>query len=376
MTNINPYSAKMQALRRAFALIPALALALLAWAGFADAQTIRVADNTGRAPQGNHVYTTLQEALDDSDPDDVIHLVPSATEYGFVIIHTKVNILGLGLSVSRSEGARWSQLSGVVLEAGSDGTTFSGLLIGGTISARNIKDVTVERCWSSSNTPFELMDADNWIIKNNIFWYEGGVGGNIHGSNLNFTNNIWRKEASEGLTITSTGNLLVKNNVFIAEPNSSGKFNKLVDVLFINNIFYGWQPTSKFTSFSSGDIFTNNLTYLTENSDLPPDGERNSGANNLIGQNPRFEDFPATLAGKHPGRTQIPAEFDFRLKDTSPGKNYGIDGSDIGVYGGDFPFPDQSILSITNFPFISEINTSGVVLEGGDITVTVKAKGN
>ncbi len=58
------------------------------------------------------------------------------------------------------------------------------------------------------------------------------------------------------------------------------------------------------------------------------------------------------------------------LRDASPLKNAGTDGTDIGPSGGTTPF-DRNF---TSLPVVQELSTSGLVRAGSDLQIDVKAK--
>ncbi|MGB0348197.1 MAG: hypothetical protein ACPGGA_11970, partial [Balneolaceae bacterium] len=46
------------------------------------AQNVKVVDNTGTGPSGESIYTSLQLAIDDANPGDIIQIFPSPHSYG------------------------------------------------------------------------------------------------------------------------------------------------------------------------------------------------------------------------------------------------------------------------------------------------------
>ena len=88
-----------------------------------------------------------------------------------------------------------------------------------------------------------------------------------------------------------------------------------------NNIFYAAYPTG-----GSGCAFTKNIGYMCP--DMP--GTGNIGSGNMNSTNPLFVNFPLLGAA-------FSWSYDFHLQATSPGKNAGTDGTDIGIYGGMLP---------------------------------------
>jgi len=91
-----------------------------------------------------------------------------------------------------------------------------------------------------------------------------------------------------------------------------------------NNIFYGAEPQG-----GTGCVFSKNLTYMCVNNTIP--GTGNLGSGNKVNQNPQFVNYP--VAGG-----AFSFSYNFQLQPTSPGKNAGTDGTDIGIYGGMMPY--------------------------------------
>jgi hypothetical protein len=87
---------------------------------------------------------------------------------------------------------------------------------------------------------------------------------------------------------------------------------------------------------------------------------------------PKFVDVPEQ-------RTVFSYAYDFHLRADSPGKNAGTDGTDIGIYGGPFPWPDGGSAPwqtspVPAVPQITSLDTLNVVVPvNGTLSVDVKA---
>ena len=69
--------------------------------------------------------------------------------------------------------------------------------------------------------------------------------------------------------------------------------------------------------------------------------------------------------------------YDFTLMTGSPALLAGSDGTDIGISGGSYPFPDANlVLKTTAAPVIQILNTTTVINPGADLPVRIKAKSN
>ena len=171
-------------------------------------------------------------------------------------------------------------------------------------------------------------------------------------------------------------NTSILNNDFIGGTGTSSAFSSFLrDCIVANNIFYGKTPSllaaggSTSTNFQR-NTFTNNLSYSTGNDMLPPDGggAGNSGTGNIESMSPLFQNVPLLDVWD--------PSYDFTLTG-GPAINAGSDGTDIGISGGAFPYPDVNFFNTTTaFPIIQILNTSTVINPGDDLNVRIKASGN
>ena len=93
----------------------------------------------------------------------------------------------------------------------------------------------------------------------------------------------------------------------------------------------------------------------------------NTDSGNLKDVDPRFVKVTETYNNVY--------ELDLRLRDASPARTASGDGTEIGVYGGLYPFRALQTGG-GSAPLVQELVTSGVVKKGTPLKVTVKARGN
>ena len=119
--------------------------------------------------------------------------------------------------------------------------------------------------------------------------------------------------------------------------NGSYAFKDIRGMVVENNIFYGMNliPENEYTdldTLSYSINLNNNITYLT-----PQDLTANSwfavGTNN-VDSDPLFVDFPVDGAA-------FSIEHDYHLQAGSPGIGAGVNGENLGIYDGMYPFPDK-----------------------------------
>jgi hypothetical protein len=184
--------------------------------------------------------------------------------------------------------------------------------------------------------------SSGFVIYNNI------IIGNIIG-NTNITNR----------TAPSPTNILIANNILQGDITHLNSNTVLIDhniFLGANNLYYIYNAIISNNIFvrSSGNIFSGEVVFCTFSKNIslqstigpasqysPPDifeatytgagGGSNSGGGNLVGTNPLFVNVP--------NNDTYNATYNYRLQASSPGKNYATDGTDVGIYGGSYPFP-------------------------------------
>lgn len=294
-----------------------------------------VSNNTNSPGQ----YTSLQAAVDASGiTGDTIMVAGSPTSYGQVTIAKRLVIVGAG----------WHNAYGyntivdvIYLQRSNDyvnsaGTKIMGLYFnswlyfqpssGGGVFA--LTNVLIERCYlqyvdfGAYGGNVQLYNNDtirNCFVNDRIqigtAYYAANYGtGGVHIHN-NFFNGAYMNGGGSG-----QNNVFVRNNIFI--NRTSAVFNSNVyNWVIENNIFYGAYPTG-----GTNCAFTKNIGYLCP--DMP--GSGNIGSGNMNNTNPLFVNFPLLGAA-------FSWSYDFHLQATSPGKNAGTDGTDIGIYGGILP---------------------------------------
>ena len=137
---------------------------------------------------------------------------------------------------------------------------------------------------------------------------------------------------------------------------------------FMNNVFYG-VSVSGASCLAEFCTFYNNLSFLGNYTEFIPGGCNNTGIN--------LEDTDPLLNSVTSIRFSY--DDDYRLQDSSPCKNAGTDGTDIGITGGAYPWPEKAdgTLDFTGMPPIPQIIQMDVITPiipiDGTLTVKVKA---
>lgn len=357
------------------------ALLLFPLALFAQSNVLTVSNWEERPAQ----YNTIQDAVDAANSGDTIYVYGSPVLYeGTLINKPNLTIIGSGYNQNNNQNFSTSFSGDLIINPISGVTNASGLnLVGlkcgiraianvdGTsiTEGRFINDVTIMRCEISSLT-IDLI-AKNFAIINNIINNLTVSAGTSYPEDILVANNIINFTFSILSTFSTipAKNFVINNNIFTKDftlstsTNSSGA----IGFLFSNNIFYGSSP---FFEKMENCIFNNNLSFGSSDDSFNLSGS-NSGNNNIVSQDPKFIDAPGATDN---------FSFDFgnnyRLAADSPGRNYGTDGTDIGIYGGAFPFPGE-LTGNPPIPLIKSFNLkSTLVAPDGQLEIEVIGESN
>jgi hypothetical protein len=230
----------------------------------------------------------------------------------------------------------------------------------------------------------QLLIVGNYIVP--YFSYCIANGSALHFENgaLNsciISNNIFAARAQNGFNNTTISSLAITNNNFLGGANvTESRFiaswcvsHSLTDAIVANNIFYGCAPimASSQASFFERNSFVNNISFGTGIDALPPTGTGigNTGSGNKPGEDPLFVNAPYNTA--------YSSTMDFNLQASSPAKNAGSDGTDIGITGGAYPVTSGNILfKPTSAPVIMQFNPAAMVPQNQPVKSNIKAKSN
>ena len=385
----------------------------------ATAQTIRIADNNANAPTGANIFTganALQNAINAAVANDIVYVQPSPTTYGTATINKKITLRGIGGYATGQPF--YSNVGAITLTNTSDnlsnasGTIVEGIQVAypnninvGTqsgISPYTLQNVTISNCVVSGNINrvAGYQPATNLTIKNcstginmvgttpttqliiyNCRLYTGGgfvflrlTSGqftNVIISNNIITHNDGGNAFSFNGAVVS-GAVMANNNFLGGTATSTSNFSGslMADWLVTNNIFYGFAPNSAFGTFER-NTYTNNISIGTTNNALPPagTGTGNTGSGNKPGENPLFVNAPLNTA--------YTGNEDFNLQASSPAKNAGFDGTDMGITGGGYPVTEGNIkFKNTAIPVITVFTPASIVPQNQPVKANIKAKSN
>lgn len=367
---------------------------LLLFPSFVALATVRTASNDPTRPAqfngtGNTAFVGARNA---SSAGDTIYLYGSPFDYGIITINKRLVLIGAGYAPNNQFGQPTRVSNVEFFRDGStdaSGSVIAGLLIGssisptGTLAANNI---TIYRN-SIGNYIYTYASGSiltsGWAIYNNI------VGGGIYGP-------------STSRTSTSPTNVIISNNIIRGAVSGFNSNTITIDhniFLYSGNLSYMWNAiiTNNIFARTSGDIFSGEVVFCTFNKNISNQstigpssyysptnifestytltgGGSNSGGGNQVGTDPMFENVT--------NNNTYTATFNYRLNTSSPGKNAATDGTDIGIYGGSFPFPSGGATGsgfdtspMPPIPQVTSVNIQNATIAPNG-TLNVQVKGN
>lgn len=330
---------------------------LAPWTCLATVHT--VSNNPGIPAQFGDITT----AISASQAGDTLYLHASPNTYsgGVIYFSIPLTFIGAGYNSPYASGLRtWvGQMSPQI---GSSNSTYLGLSFnsGGGIFNQD------------GTGPFGRVDQCVFLGNANLIAGNGSFISRSHfdtdsdpyiGTESMFLNNVVVARSLgagwTGLNINGDGSTVVKNNIFISADDEFA-IGTCSDATIIDNIFYGARAIDPAQTLNC--TISNNLTFGSSENTLPLGS--NSGANNIIGQDPLFIQVPTY---------DLNFQYDYGLQAASPAIAAGTDGLDLGIYGGSYPISPGLVGQ--PLPYIAEFIVSNPVIEqGGNLNVTLKAK--
>jgi hypothetical protein len=365
----------------------------------ANAVVRTVSNNPTRPAQ----FSTIDAAMTASAAGDTIYVLGSPFAYPAITVSKRLVLIGSGYnpnnqygqattigSISFFRDAGVNNPSGSVI-TGFNVTSFTSISPSSLAATNNIRlfrnRLSTLILYSGSS-----MYCDGWLIYNNIIstYIDGGANSrtSLSATNILIANNIFDDFY---IYRFNSNTILVDHNLFLGD-GSSGNIWNAYNVIFTNNIFVRTSGTV-FASGTAGPVFctfNNNLsnqsTISFSGSFSPTNdfiatylgigGGSNTGGNNFIGVDPLFESASNLNAYVN--------NANYRLRSTSLYRNAGTDNTDLGIYGGTYPFPSggtpgsiYDTSPMPPIPQISELNIQNATVPvNGTLNVNVKARVN
>ena len=275
-------------------------------------------------------FTTVQAAHDGAAAGDTIHLEPSNTSYGNLSMTKKLHIVSTGQFVPNNPGFQQDIKMGFVSSVTINNAAANGSILSirfnntFSINGAAVANISLLNCASAlaedgctghvaeRNGVLEIVNADNIIVKGS--WFAGiAVSGNAQ--NILITNNI----VGNRIMVQDQSSATISNNVIYAISNGScsSAGATIVNSQFTNNIFLkGMEGGSN----TSGSSFQNNFNA----NNLLPAG--NGNVNNI--------DMTTVFVNANGGFVDNV----YQLKVGSPAIAAGLNGENLGAFGGTNPF--------------------------------------
>lgn len=326
-------------------------------------------------------FTTIMAALNAANPGDTVYVSGSATPYSeSVVINKRIVLIGAGYNSSNQLNLSTVLTSNLTLNKDNLGNDASGSVIMGfkmpdlRYSGQPTSNIQILR---NQFTGSISVYGNNWSIINNLTW---GISG-YSPTNVLIQGNIITTGISGGFSQPS---VIIDHNLFLYN-NFSWAISGVQFATISNNIF-ACPPSTAFFSGVTSNSFVNNLTSSSVISNTSPTnsfaGGPNTSSGNFVGTNPGFVNAPVN-GGVSLGYVYDP-NANYRLQSTSPGKNAGTDGTDLGIYGGPFPFPSGgapgSGFDTSAPPPIPKVTTMNIqnpsLVPGAQLKVTIQATVN
>ena len=318
------------------------------------AQINLIAVQHGNTPS---FYQQVDDAIVNAQDGDTIY-IPGGTWNITQAINKRLHIIGVGHHPDSTIATFPTTLNGnFLLNAGASNGSVKGLIISANIlvPSEQVSFYTVCRCHILMGLYFSQTSNNNTFIENII---EGQIYGN-NSTNFSFFNNIFVSYYPSAST-SEFINSIFKNNIFLISASTNYYPIRTQYSLIEDNIFF----CDAALYCVSNSLFKNNLfecawefPYYT-----------NNGYNNIINQ------VKSSIFVNQSGNA-FSYSHDYHLQSSCPGKNAGTDGTDIGIYGGQYPWKDGSV---PNNPHITISNIGGNTNSNGALPVNIKvsAQGN
>jgi hypothetical protein len=326
-----------------------LTLALTLFAFISLRSTVLTVSNN---PDNPAQFSSLQAAIDSASVGDTIMVAGSSTSYGNASLNKKLHLIGKGYRSSEDSDFKFvSVILTLQCNTGSDSTIVEGFFIQSIYSYSSSNGVIFRNNYVSS---YISLKGNNWHIYNNYIY--GYVEINNY-SNILFINNIMIASSQPLINSSNQSDVIIKNNIFCYQSSKTIQiFRNISNALISDNIFYNLRCNTGTTNCG----YSNNLYYNEDHDDIIPYGD-NYGADNILDEDPLFENIPETI------NSTTLFDCDFHLQTGSPAIGAGSDDDDIGLYSGTYPWPDNddgtpNYTGEPELPIVRKLNIKNVIV--------------
>ncbi|RYY67652.1 MAG: hypothetical protein EOO12_00390 [Chitinophagaceae bacterium] len=330
-----------------------LLAAVLSLPALVQARVLTLSNN----PQNPGQYSTYTAAEAAATAGDTIYVHGSPVSYNSITITKAITLIGPGHNPQKQAPLK-ATFENVALQS-------SNISVIGIIcnyfypSTSSLSNVLLSRNRIEYYIYVQFHNCNNWRIEGNVISYLGNDYA-FRSYNYNlwdffFDNNIFNGYLSDNFYGTSY-NMYFNNCVFLKKSGSADYHARTwKNATYTNCIFYGKNPA--IANETSGNVFNNCISYAAADNSFP-----GSGSGNIVNQNPLF----ASYSGNGFVYTD-----NYALQAGSPGKSYGLDGNDLGLYGGTYVWNQNGLPKL---PYISEFTISNnQVSAGGTLNINFKS---
>ena len=290
-------------------------LAFMLFATLYTKATVLTVSNDANQPAQ---YSNLQTACDSASVRDTIYVQGTSIIYGDIHINKQLHIIGAGIKPAGNylygypSIIRYIYIDTINYISGASGTVIEGMSIGSITHFTGAKNIIYKRNRFYNYSTLNFNNITNLLLYNNIFELYYSI---TNSTNVIIMNNIHLSTITGGSNTT-----IISNNIFL----NNVAFTVCQSTTISNNIFY-------YGSIGSTDYcsFSNNITFAI--SDVIGSGT-NTAANN-IAADPKFTYIYSTTNHSYNDQNK------YSTQSSSPAINAGTDATDIGIYGGQYPWP-------------------------------------
>jgi len=341
---------------------PTLLAFLVCAAIAANAQNLITVQHAGTAK----FYTKLPDAITGAVAGDTV-LIPGG---GFdpISINKRLYIIGVGHNPDSTSVTYRTIISDIQLNAGADNGLITGVQTGAITFNANLTGNTISRCNLGVIQVNSAQIIPNKItITENIIAYI-----NLPGINHLLNNNICTSVM--GINAGGISNSIIRNNIFLYLAPGNVYTNLHASNCVIENNIFSERNTGSGSGFDGiENIFNNNVNTAIGNGV----SQFGQGTGNLqdgsfgLPLSSIFIVYDTSSLNSSDGIYKD----NFHLMANSPYKNAGRDGTDIGIYGGTFPWKEGSI---PFNPHFQSLNVAPKTDGAGNLKVqiTVAAQNN
>jgi hypothetical protein len=262
------------------------------------------------------------------------------------IINKKLHLIGAGHYPDSTMATGVTSIGGTIhIITGADSSTFEGcyfsnsIIFGNSAANDDVTFITFQRC---NLETISLNNYSNPNNSNNFHLIDCVVRGILSGG---YAQNLLIKSCIFNYYINYISNAYITNSIFLLSdgggysnsPFGGQNLGTVHESLFENNIILDasplvYQPAAGYPTYVQGCTFYNNI--FVANYVFP--FQSNIGINNIV-------NIPASsIFVALPGNAFSYAA-NYHLKPTCPGVGAGTDGTDIGLYGTEYPYKEGGV---------------------------------